>query len=385
MHLRNYKYSEFPGMPQAWEVEKFSLDEVNLLVGQNASGKSRVLNTIVALSMFLGRAQPMTWRSGHWELTLSDETNVMIITLDVEDGKVVGERLTLNGNDKLLREGVGGGSLWYEKQQEMVEFAIPETTVAMIARRDSLQHPYLEPLFAWAERIRFYHFSTDLGRQTLHLVSPDTKPSNFDADGEVKAVVDPNAVVEQYSSGYQKFSDPFDHAILADLASIGYDCEDVAAVHAEGMPFIGGNLPIMLQVKERDLAVPTTQFNMSTGMFRALAIIIHLNYSLMSGIRSTILIDDIGEGLDFARSKSLINLIIDKCRDSKVQIIMTSNDRFVMNEVSLEYWHVLSRSGGTVSIFDRNNSQREFESFKYLGLSNFDFFTSGAFRGPVIH
>lgn len=385
MHLRKYQYSEFPHDPQGWELEAFSLDNINLFVGPNASGKSRVLNTIAALGIFIGRSQAMTWRSGRWELTLSDEINVLEISLQVEDGKVINEQLILNGEPKLIRTSSAGGTIWFEKQQAMVEFAIPEGSVAMVVRRDSLQHPYLELLFNWAERMRSYHFSTDLGRQTIHLVNPTAENSNVDPEGELKAVADPNAVVEQYNQGYANFADAFDQAILEDFAAVGYDCLDISSVHAEEMPYIGGRLPIMLQVQELDLRTPTRQFNMSTGMFRALAIIIHLNYALMSGLDGTILIDDIGEGLDFSRSKSLINLIIQKCTDSRIQIIMTSNDRFVMNEVSLDYWHVLKRNGSKVSVFDKTNAISEFENFKYLGLSNFDFFTSGAYLGETAH
>lgn len=40
-------------------------------------------------------------------------------------------------------------------------------------------------------------------------------------------------------------------------------------------------------------------------MYRALAVIIHLNYLLLAKKTSCILIDDIGEGLDFERSTAL--------------------------------------------------------------------------------
>lgn len=54
---------------------------------------------------------------------------------------------------------------------------------------------------------------------------------------------------------------------------------------------------------------------------------------------------------------------------------MTSNDRFVMNEVDLKYWHILNRSAETVRILDYANSGEKFDHFKLIGLSNFDFFS----------
>jgi len=55
------------------------------------------------------------------------------------------------------------------------------------------------------------------------------------------------------------------------------------------------------------------------------------------------LIDDIGEGLDYERSKKLIDLIIQKAKKYAVQLIMTTNDRFVINKTPLEYWLVIKR------------------------------------------
>jgi hypothetical protein len=60
---------------------------------------------------------------------------------------------------------------------------------------------------------------------------------------------------------------------------------------------------------------------------------------------------------------------------------MTTNDRFVMNQVPLEYWSVLVRKAGVVKLFNRLNSEKKFEDFKYLGLSNFDFFSSDFLSG----
>jgi len=112
-------------------------------------------------------------------------------------------------------------------------------------------------------------------------------------------------------------------------------------------------------------------------MFRALSLIIQVNYSLLAGKPSCILIDDIGEGLDFERSSELIKILIEKAKSGAVQIIMTTNDRFVMNGVPLEYWSVIDRQAGLVKLHNIQNSKDIFEEFKFTGLNNFDFFSTG--------
>ena len=115
-------------------------------------------------------------------------------------------------------------------------------------------------------------------------------------------------------------------------------------------------------------------------MFRALSLVIHLNFCIFRHEPRTILIDDIGEGLDFSRSQSFISLLIERARNNNIQLIMTTNDRFVMNGVPLKNWGVISRSGGRVKLVNINNSKKVFEEFEYLELNNFDFFSSKFFE-----
>ena len=88
------------------------------------------------------------------------------------------------------------------------------------------------------------------------------------------------------------------------------------------------------------------------------------------------LIDDIGEGLDYERSCELIDLLIEKAKSHFVQLIMTTNDRFVMNRVPLEMWTVLNRTGSIVKGYNIHNSAEKFDKFRFTGMSNFDLFAT---------
>jgi ABC-type antimicrobial peptide transport system ATPase subunit len=113
---------------------------------------------------------------------------------------------------------------------------------------------------------------------------------------------------------------------------------------------------------------------MSQGMFRALSIIIHLTYHSMMKTPATILIDDIGEGLDYDRSTKLINLLIELAeKNDNIQLIMSTNDRYVMNKVPFKYWQLIDRKGGECKVYNYQNSKEIFEEFKRTGLNNFDF------------
>ena len=100
-----------------------------------------------------------------------------------------------------------------------------------------------------------------------------------------------------------------------------------------------------------------------------------MNYSQLARRANCILIDDIGEGLDFERSAALIEILRRKAKDetSSFQLVMTTNDRFVMNNVPLEEWSILQRQGCSVQVRNYQNSKRHFDLFKFTGLNNFDF------------
>ena len=92
------------------------------------------------------------------------------------------------------------------------------------------------------------------------------------------------------------------------------------------------------------------------------------------------LIDDVGEGLDFERATRLIRLLATFATKTDNQLIMTTNDRFVMNSIALEYWGVVERRRNVVRVVNKTNSPERFASFQKIGLSNFDFYARRLYK-----
>ena len=81
-------------------------------------------------------------------------------------------------------------------------------------------------------------------------------------------------------------------------------------------------------------------------MFRALVTLIQLQMIKLEKKPNCVLIDDIGEGLDFDRATKLISIVIDQAENGYSQYLMTTNDRFVQNNVSLGHWCAIEREAG---------------------------------------
>jgi energy-coupling factor transporter ATP-binding protein EcfA2 len=374
MQLKSMKYSQYDSKPKEWKLEGFTLEDINLIVGRNATGKSRTLSVISGLGQLLTSETPLVWITGHYEVRFDNKGKEIKYTLHYEDRKVLEEKLVIDGKNKLDRGSGGKGRIYAEKRGEYIEFQAPENQLACVTRRDNIQHPYFEDLYEWGKNLRYYRFGEKLGQE--YLVPLKEKDSKNALD-----LKDPNQVVTIFLAGERAYGKKFIECIKSDMGKIGFEIEGIQVGLPSGL-IVG--LPIehagCLILKEKDLAAQTEQYEISQGMFRALSLIIHLNYSQLASIPSCILIDDIGEGLDFERSSSLIKLLVEKAKKSAVQLVMSTNDRFVMNNVPLEYWCVMQRISNVCKVYNYRNAKKQFEDFKLTGLSNFDFFTSGAFE-----
>jgi energy-coupling factor transporter ATP-binding protein EcfA2 len=369
MRLKSVSYSEFLGEPKEWSIYDFTLEPINLVVGKNATGKTRALNVLNGLGNLLsGRQKPSEVPSGSFDVRFEHNDHILNYILQISDHKVIRESFA-DGESILLNRGEGGkGYIRHEKENTDLEFQTPETDAAVVARRDAVQHAFLQPLSDWGLGIRHYSFGDTMGRNTIGLLvngSPQPDPTN------------PNDVIGLFLKGTKQYPDVFKDSVIKAMNDIGYDIEDINATTPQNIQIQSNTIipvtPVALIVKERSLSGSTEQAEMSQGMFRALSVIIHLQYAIHGDHPSFILIDDIGEGLDFDRSCRLIHFIRQCALDSKIQIVMSTNDRFVMNNVPLEEWSVLSREGGNITVHNYKNSKTAFDNFKFTGLNNFDF------------
>lgn len=378
MKLKALKLCRFKGENKEWSIEGkpqndqfdqwLTFDDINLIVGKNASGKSKTIDAIRHISdLFSGdiqtsRLNSLGYGTAEYQLKFDDNGSCLEYQLNFKDGKIIQENLTVDGHEKLNR---AEGKLWYEGANKELEFQTDDNVLA-ISKRDKKQHSFFEKLYFWGENLRHYRFGTQLGKNAI------LRDINSIIDDNEINLKDDDEATRIFVKAKHQFPDSFIKIILDDMKAISYNLKEIDASPLKNLPVFGYGL----NVQEADLAEITNQVEMSQGMFRALSLLIQLNYALLSKTSNCILIDDIGEGLDFDRSKNLIELIIKKVKGSSVQVIMTTNDRFVMNKVPLEYWSVIQRLPKKSLFYNYQNSRETFEEYKYSGLSNFDFLTT---------
>lgn len=370
MHLTNMTFSEFDGGDREWTIDNLSLSDVNLIVGRNATGKSRTLNVIHFLSTLFSGERKEIFSAGHYKnATFQDAHNKWEYALEFDDYVVTRESLVYNGDEVLQR---GRGSYGRILANDIaggpvkIRFSVPDAQIALAAKKDDLQHPYMKPLHDWAHSVRYFKFGTEMSPNVLAIKVKDANISINEKDTQ--------AFVPIYAKAKKALGDPYIKAIIADMALLGYDITDIDVRQPQNLVT---NIPIVselvgISVRQQDLRCYVDQLSMSQGMFRSLSIIAQVNYYIMSGKASCFLVDDIGDGLDFERSCILVDILRTRVGGSGCQLIMTTNNRFVMNRVPLEEWSILERKGHVVRALNYRNSAPLFDRFKITGLSNFE-------------
>lgn len=374
MILQKFSYKEYENTSRFWELKEFQLNNINLIVGNNTSGKSRTLNVINGLAKLL-LSPKIQFNSGTYKGCFKKSDGEISYAVEFDEGNVIKEKMFRDKTLLFERNSEGQGEIFNADIKQMMKFKIPKNELVAY-RRDEIQFPYLEDLFIWASNTRHFRFSKEQEKLTLALIDSNKTPT------ESFNLKESNQAIEVFRTAKGKYRENYVKMLVDDFNAIGYDISDIdtGILHSIKVDAPMGNKVIGLRVNENDREGITDQNEMSDGMFRALSILIHYNYYILEKKNLNILIDDIGEGLDFERSSKLIKLLIEKSNDNSIQLIMSTNDKFVMNHTSLDYWQAIYRNGSIVNMYNKHNSEKEFEDFRFTGMNNFDFFSTDFFK-----
>ncbi len=374
MYLRKFSFRENAGQNIEWLIDNVSLGEINLVVGKNSSGKTRTLNALSDLvNMLMGRGTAATGPVSY-ELLFKNSDDFMKYELAYDLETIRMERLYV-GEEMVLERGTEGtGIVKYEATpgSMFLEFEIPHDQLACYAKRDRLQHPFIEIIHGWAISLRRFNFSGDLGKTRYAL------KSSFDSK-EVEWTDTTASLVPVITLAEEEYPQ-FHELVLKDMFQIGYELEEFGVINFSER-FSGSSQDrYAVYTTEKGLEKQVTQRDMSQGMFRAFSVLVQVDYYILCGNKGFVIIDDIGEGLDFSRAKQLVQVLIAKAKEAKIQLIMSTNDSFIMNAVDIENWAIIMREGHKISLYNYENSKEIFEEFKFTGLNNFDFYASEFFK-----
>lgn len=342
MKLLSFRYKE-----SSWELcELFPLQALNLLVAKNAAGKTRTIRAIMNVASFLQMKEIlMGTRTFDADLVFclkEDPTKKVTYSISINNG-IVEKEILIFGKETLINR------IGEEASYRTTKINPPAERLIIQVRRDQELFPEIERLMLWAEGVTCVSMS-DINPLTILGMGKLTGPYPFS-----------DLVDSLLPSDKEQ--------VIARSKALGYDIVGLKTIQA--VPDLR-----LVQIKENHVTPKLLDMNLSSGMMRTLYLLCFVSVIKHNSKLSLLLIDDLGEGLDYYRSVALGKIIFDDCKENELQLIASSNDAFVMDVVDLEYWQVLLRDKNIISTINPKNSKELFREFKMTGLSNFDLFSS---------
>lgn len=324
-----------------------ALQQTNLLVGKNAAGKTRTIKALQNVTSLLRMESIMFGdKSFKTKLVFLDpERKGWTMTYDFElsSGEVIRERLSV-GKSYLIKRDVKTAEFYGTNINP------PAEKLATQIRRDREYYPEIEWLMEWAEGVVAVSCS-DINPYTILL-----GPTSYLSPIPFSDLVNSLAVDAR-------------KRVIGKAKRLGYVLKEISTVKI-------GNDMNLVAVTERGIGNGLLDFQLSSGMIRVLYILCFLEYIKNKEKSAMLLIDDLGEGLDYNRATLLGAVVFEACEKEGVQLIASSNDSFLMDVVDLSKWQIIRRRVSKLSVINQTNQPELFNMFRMTGLSNFDLFSS---------
>jgi tetratricopeptide (TPR) repeat protein len=353
--LKDFQYIQNEESDGQWKISGLFIQQKNLIIGINATGKTRFLKAIAAFAKCINKNDLPD--NGTFNVLFEDDkTNASYeYKLKTKDKKIVYETIVDELGTQLVNRENDIAKIYSSIKDELNEIPVSSKELTINVIEDTISYPFIKDIKKWTKEVYLYSFSF------------------VQSDKPFKLLIETPKMLEEL---LKKDKQKFEESIISDFTKISYPINKIGIIY----PF--KDIPKIV-VQEVSLNNATTQENMSEGMFRALSLIILIEYMLYKNIQCTLLVDDIGEGLDFDRSASIAKLLFEKIGDNNnIQLIITSNDKFLIRSIDIQYLNILDREGGTVKAYNYDNSKEQFDDSIMIGLDGFDLFTSNLYKRP---
>jgi len=331
-----------------------NLGQLNLFVSQNGVGKSRLLKKVYDILACFFYQKPM---SGKYDFRIEflnhkKELGCYNIATEIENGKIsYDERLEINDIVFFKRKFNEAVFMYNSLTQQMDEHNIPFDKLAMSIIRDTKKYPLIE---------EFLENVIDLNHLQVSFATSVNVYKEYFFNEELNSINVAEAYYDLSATDKNKVKDT--------LISIGYNVAEMYALKVQNK--------YELHIREADLRNALQINQLSQGMLRAVYLVINVLHYTSIWDDPFFFIDDITEGLDYARAKKLGKWVFDTCQERGAQLIATTNDSFLMKVIDIEHWNILNRKGDEIQCLNYENSKEVFDEFAFTGLSNFDLFSS---------
>ncbi|MEG3936287.1 MULTISPECIES: AAA family ATPase [unclassified Microcoleus] len=326
-----------------WRFEPIYFSNLALLVGVSGVGKTQILQGILRLKEI---ANGESSNGLGWDITFSTVNNVeyrwqgqfetkknLPMILDKEDEtnefRIIREYLGRQGNviiDRIANEIILNGN----KTPKLSPF---QSAVEILNQEEDIS-----PVHQAFNQIVINNMSSldgfyDIMRTTISKIEialDNLKASNLPLQIKLAFI-------------YRDYSEVFNN-IKRTFIEIFPQVEDVKIEAVEDDTSSFTSFPI--QIKEKGVTDWIFQNNISSGMLKTL---IHISELYLSPEGTVILIDEFENSLGINCIDVVTDLIVE---NRNIQFILTSHHPYIINNIGMEHWKIVTRKGGVVTVID---------------------------------
>jgi hypothetical protein len=350
-----------------WKLTGLRFYPFTVIAGLNGTGKTRTCNVIRnTVKKLIEPMKPL--QLGNTDLTVEVSKNESYrIRINIEEDDNHKRAIK---KEEVYATSKKGDSLFFDKEtllldrekiydiqlRDYVPYSPPDDSLTFHVRRDKLSYPYLEEIIGGMKNFYFLDFE-----ETRAILTGGIPKERLPI--RILPSLTP-AVFEKMVSEDKK------KEIIDDINSLDFPIRNmfVRPVIVEGQ-----RVP-MLYFEEKGVRGTYNFPEASSGMVKVIFLIVFLHL-IEEG--SCILIDNAGDGLDYKRSINILP-IVEKMAGNR-QIVISTNNEILLNQIDMRSWNILYRDGSTVRAYNYENSKEQLTRFAETGLSNYEYFQSEYF------
>lgn len=370
MLLIGLEFKEWIDQRLNWEIRTNHLDSFNLIVGDNAQGKTRLFN-IMRFVREVTRGtnkkfHPKLKIESHFWFQQDDERIEYILVYRGQDNAkpvfnetvIRGTRIVFSRNSKTLLD--------EKTNSEIKDFFIPETTSALFSLTDD-KFQTVGLIRSFIERMLFLEgnsFQAGNVSIDLNATMVDGRGSNI-GSVIINWMKDENRS-KQLNELLSEFQKIFGFVLPGSVAS--------KEISVPGSPI---KAPV-LTMKEAAVPDPIDQTAWSDGMMRTLCLLSlplsrFINKNSPPLPPSLIFVDEIENGLDFKTLRRIVSFYEEY--SNIIQIIFSSHSPLVCNMVEPKDWRISRRTTGKVELLPPDEKDLKLNSSREnLLLDNWQFY-----------
>ena len=348
--LQSLEFHESRGDQPHIDVEKFNLHDFNLVIGDNAQGKSRFLRTLNFVSDCASGAQRKIETNFNaifsFKYFSDNKERNLIYKLSIRpdgDKNIFEEDITLSAKYLFSTK---KNKLFDEiKNKPINTFYIPDN-ISAISSLKGKEFITINLIRSFFQRLTYISSSK---AQKVGLF-PDT--------------VIPNAEGSNLSNVLYNWSIKHPNRYNEVINELKSNFKFIKKIYfTKDKKFLEGMNPQLITFKEQGVFEEIKQGQWSDGLYRTLHLLTSVKIPYRSNSHteypSLILIDEIENGLDYNTLNSIVNYLLDYSDQS--QIIVTSHSPLVSEMIHPKYWLIVKRFGTTVKLMSPSLKEQDLE------------------------